>query len=618
MNYTRWLLGILILLAPNHACFSQHKMVTLVLIDKSDSLSDITRSYLIPYLNHFGIVYEVADIKSKKLSNRPSDYSLVIIGHDMKIPEAANTLIRKICSKGAGIVSFDPDWRASNISLNPEIRSTKSIYFNTDHYITALHKKTDTVRCSTALPVRIAAKGRMKSLVFADGEPLVLVTDGSKKKCVIYTSMDWMKTRYLGPMMGLDDCLWRSFVWAAKKPFVMRGLPPLVSMRVDDVAGRGELMNKSPFYWIETANRYGFKPWLGLFIYNLNPLAINELRGYILNNMATATPHALGRPNRPRNITQDVNSYGENFVQTNSKFYYNPDALPLRASTYDEFLFFDHNTGKPFSDEEAIRGLEAVDKWYAANQPLPMSKYFLAHYYEMGSNVIPYVSKKWGIEYIGMNKVINTPYADSIPWLKSGPFRQNEKPGTVTNNAALRGKKAVYYSDFVDINGYKFFNSLTEIRDDAGYEWAPDNNTKASADRGIRQLRRALSSMALSVLFTHETDFIYKIKPESWEEQLRIISEGIRDFNPIMLTMDDALKIVRAEKTSHLTETVIGKDKKGIDITLNGSADTKTYVYLFTEENKKINQKLVEIPEFADSVKVSVPSSLNNNLVLSK
>ncbi len=86
----------------------------------------------------------------------------------------------------------------------------------------------------------------------------------------------------------------------------------------------------------------------------------------------------------------------------------------------------------------------------------------------------------------------------------------------------------------------------------------------------------------------------------------------------MMLTMDDALKIVRAEKTSHLTETILGKDKKGIDITLNGSADTKTYVYLFTEKDKKITQRLVEIPEFDGAVKVSVLNSLSNNIVLSK
>ncbi len=617
MEKSKWFYIVVLTISLNITCLGQQKMITLVMVDNADSASLITRQYLVPYLDHFGIVYEVADINSKRLSSKPEDYSLIIIGHDMNDPGKAKKIIKKITSKGAGLISFDPDWPSVKSDMNASTTYAKSVSFNTDHYITSLHGKTDTIKSSVPFPVRNVSGSPMTSLIQADGRPLLLVSDNNNP-CVVFTSMDWMKTRYIGPMMGLDDCLWRSIVWAAKKPFVMRGLPPLVTMRVDDVAGRGELMQKSPFYWINTANKYGFKPWLGLFIYNLSPVAIEELRGYILSNMATATPHALGRPNRPGNNAPIENLYGENFVQTNSRFYYNPDALPFRAKTYDEFIYYDHNGGKPWSDEEAVQGLEAVDKWYASNQPLPMSKYFLAHWYEMGSNIIPHVSDKWKMEFIGINKEINTPYADKIPWIKNGPFRLYEKPGTVTNNDALRGKKAVYYSDFIEINNKKFFNSLTEIRDDAGYEWAPDNQTEVSAGRGIRQLRRALSSMALAVLFTHETDFIYKIKPESWEEQLRIISKGISDFNPIMLTMDDALKIVRSQKTSHLTETILGKDKKGIDITLNGSADTKTYAYLFTEENKKITQRLVEIPEFAGSVKVSVSSSLNNNMILAK
>jgi len=46
--------------------------------------------------------------------------------------------------------------------------------------------------------------------------------------------------------------------------------------------------------------------------------------------------------------------------------------------------------------------------------------------------------------------------------------------------------------------------------------------------------------MALAVLFSHETDFIFRIKPEIWNEELKLIFEGINDFKPIMVMMDDA------------------------------------------------------------------------------
>ncbi len=646
--------------------FSQQKMGTLVFIDKADSSSIMAKSYLLPYLDHFGIVYEVEDIHTKKISNRIEDYALIIIGHDMENPETASKLISQIQAKGAGLVSFDPDWHSDKMDPISTTSAGQSITFNTGHYITALHDNFDTLRCSAPMPFRKIATGKMNPIVFVSGQPLLLVSQGDSEPLVTYTSMEWMRTAYLGPLMGFDDCLWRSFVWAARKPFVMRGLPPLVTMRVDDVAGRGELMGQSPLGWVKTANKYGFKPWLGLFIYNLSPIAIKELRGYLLSNQATASPHAFGIPNRvqgenfamkiafkikklynlrllplfgqyiynlclisvdklidflsinqtalstsvstsstwyQKKNNQTETSADSSFVQSESRYYYYPEALPLRTDYYDEFIFFDHHTRKPWSNYEAKRGLEAVDNWYSRNEPLPMSKYFLPHWYEMGSNIIPHASKKWGIEFIGMNRAIDTPYSDAIPWLKGAPFRLNENQGPVNDST-----KAVYYADFVDINGNKFFNSITEIRDDYGYEWAPDNQTEKSAARGIRQLKRALSSMALASLFTHETDFIYRIKPESWEEQFKIISKGISNYKPMMLNLDEALKIVRAHKTSHLAKSEFNKgtNTSNINITVEGTTDTISFAYVYTGKNGNINQRLIEIPEFKGSKMVSI------------
>jgi hypothetical protein len=638
-------------------------MGTLVLIDKFDTSSEIVKTHLVPYLEHFGIVYTIKDIRTESLSN-PGDFSLVIIGHDMKHPEIASKLISQIQSKGAGIVSFDPEY--ATVSKDVSIISNKnnSITFNNNHFITSLHETTDTLKCSAPMSLKKSVSGSMTPLVFVDQHPLLLVTTGITKPMVTFTSMAWMKLAYLGPMMGMDDCLWRSIVWAARKPFVMRGLPPLVTMRVDDVAGRGELMNQTPLYWVNIANKYGFKPWLGLFIYNLSPVAVEELRGYLLKNQATASPHAFGRPNRnadlsfiskikshlkklyfstikpwiglflnklglisskdlsayiPHNstgiltnkpanynkqqdfITQSGTNNYNNKVQTDLKYYYDPKALGFRSNSYDEFIFFDHQSGKPWSDEEAKRGLNAVDDWYSRNQPLPMSKYFLAHWYEVGSNIIPHLTEQWKMEFIGMNKAPDTPYDDKVSWLIGGPYRLFENAGSVTDST-----KAVYYADFLNFKDHQLFNCLTEIRNDYGYEWSPDNNTMNSAKRGIRQLKRALSSMALASLFTHETDYIYRIKPESWEEQFKIISNGIKTYNPMYMTLDEALKIVRAHKTSRLLETVINAKKDRMDISMSGTADTLSFLYVFTEKNNKINQRLVEIPEFRDFIKISI------------
>jgi hypothetical protein len=80
-------------------------------------------------------------------------------------------------------------------------------------------------------------------------------------------------------------------------------------------------------------------------------------------------------------------------------FYYYPDALPFRAYSYDEFIYFDHHNSRPWSDEEAVRGLNAVSDWYDTHQPLPVSSCLIPHWYEMGTNCVGIVKKKWNAEF---------------------------------------------------------------------------------------------------------------------------------------------------------------------------------------------------------------------------
>ncbi len=604
------LILVVILMA---GCTHRQGMKAFVVMDSSDPSVNMTRHYLIPYLDHFGIAYDTCDIRTGRPSGTPRDYALVIIGNYIKNTGPALKFSRSIISAGAGVVSFDPGRMQETHGSDMSPASAGILTFRSGHYITALHPEADTVRCFHPIPVIKTSPEGMSPVVLADGQPLLLVSGDDSPRRVLFSSMDWMKTEYLGPLMGLDDCLWRSMVWAARKPFAMRGLPPLVTMRVDDVAGRGEVWGKSPFYWVGTAVKYGFKPWLGLFIYNLDTAAVNELRGYLLAGDATQAPHALGRPNRhgvkKLVVENDRIKPGQDFY---AGFYYNPDAMPFRETDYDEFIYFNHQEGIPWSDEEALRGLQAADKWYAQNEPFPMSKYLIPHFYEVGNNVISYVIDKWGIEYIAMNKDAGMPYADSVPWIRCAPFRLFEKPGTNTNNPALRGKNPVYYAGFIRGGGRKLFDCITEIRDVAGYEWAPDNDVDVSAQRGIRELRRALSGMDLAVLFTHETDYIYRISPENWDAQMKKVAEGIRDYDPMLLNSDDALRIVRAHVTSRLTGGTYDAPDNNLNLSFSGFADTTSYVYIFDSENGQIQQKLLKLPAFHDGLGISFPLKNGN------
>ena len=570
-----------------------------------------------PYMDHFGIPFDTLDIGKEPIPQDLSQFNLIILSHkdlangDENVNKAIRDKISSALKEGVGVVSFDPVLDPdSNHKVSDNVSADTLQFSKKEHYITSIHKAEEKLKLFGKLQMPALNSYQGEGLIFSDKQPLLYVRQVSAGRLAQWTSDEWMQLKVLGPLGGLDDCLWRSIVWAAKKPFVMRGLPPIVTMRVDDVAGSGERWNKSPLYWVNTANKYGLKPWLGLFIYNLNPTAVKELRGYLLDGKAVAFPHGFGRPMRAYNPPYGSKSQyigqrpGQ--VQLSTGLYYYPKALPLRAKEDDEYIYFDHHNAKPWSDAEARRGLEAVDKWYEENKPLPKSKYFLAHWGELGSNTLDHIVNKWGIEFLSYKKPVDKPWADTILWVKQGPFRRYEKQGTSTNATApgLMGGRPTYYADFFTVKGYTLFNCVTEIKDVAGYEWAPDNDVKATADRGIRMLSRALSSMAPAFLFTHETDFIYRITPENWDKELQLVTEGIKSFKPIFLTIDDGVRLVRTTKTSKIKNVEYGSDSN-LTVSLTGKTDIPSYFYLFTEDNGGINHQLVEIPSFNDQTQVN-------------
>jgi hypothetical protein len=89
-------------------------------------------------------------------------------------------------------------------------------------------------------------------------------------------------------MYGLDDLVWRSIVWAARKPFVMQGMPPFVTMSIDDVTG--------PTDWIHIANEVGIKPWVGVFLNDMSPAESADLAALSQAGSATIGIHAFTDP----------------------------------------------------------------------------------------------------------------------------------------------------------------------------------------------------------------------------------------------------------------------------------------------------------------------------------
>jgi len=195
---------------------------TVVLIDGRSPESNKAKEYLLPYLDHFNIPYKVIDLDKKEFDLDLKNFSLVILGHPgLNTDASCLSKLNKCLAEGIGIVSFDPAFTTGSDASDNKLTTIKAntLKFRTSlHYITQLHGTNDSIRFFNQMSMRAMNSNPSNVLISANNKPFLSYEKKMKANIVHWAGLDWMQTRYCGPLMGLDDCLWRSFVWAARKP----------------------------------------------------------------------------------------------------------------------------------------------------------------------------------------------------------------------------------------------------------------------------------------------------------------------------------------------------------------------------------------------------------------
>jgi hypothetical protein len=544
----------------------------LVLVNSSAVRYGFYYDHIRPYFDWFGIPYDVCDLLSMQLPNF-NDYALIILGHENIFSPSPYPIaeIEEALTFGVGLYSFDPGLFDNTIGsystlLTPVQVISQFINIpNTSHFITQYHADDIhnipiniegthsnnydvlTKRSPTGISVSTALINGITLAEMTDGTntaSLLQISEHNSGRIVKWDDYLWMDNDVIGSLNGMDDILWRSLVWAAKKPFVMQGLPPFITMRVDDVNGVPGTEDMRDLQWLHICNEYGFIPWLGLFLDNSSENFHETLRDLITNNLATASPHSF---------------------------------------TLEECIYYNYNSAPNFSVADSVR--KAAD-WFV-ERDLPMSNYLIAHHYLLLSDALPEI-RNMGIEFIGTKIPCDLDRYTNYP----GPALTLEP--YMVNRYKHGGPGVHFYADNVNWEGNDFFICLTEIGNDAGYEWAPNTTDVPGAiARGVRQLNRSLSSMVLPVLFTHEY-YIDKSANE-WRQILEGITSAIEPYNPEQMSTDDALKYIRAKKQIKIINA--RSDNGLVSISCSGVNDMPTRCYVFTESNGQISHNIVSLPQ---------------------
>jgi hypothetical protein len=531
--------------------------------------------YIKPYLENFGIPYDEFDVSSTYSLPHLINYSIIIFGHHgvFEVGDYPISNLEIAINAGVGLYSFDAqlfdlDTEFSNPLGVTNIATSNEIYItNTSHYITQNHNPIPiydlnsniiSLRSNMTIEQNSELDGAT-NLAVIDAIPLLQITSYGSGRIVKWNAYTWTKENVLGPVYGMDDLIWRGIVWAARKPFVMQGMPPMVTMRFDDVcgnsfysgAGAGNIIDD--FEWIQICHDYGIIPWCGTFNDWIEVEDIPTLRNLITNGLATASPHAFGG---------------------------------------SDFIYFNH-TNQAFPTFNAVQNtIDALD-FYRQNG-LNLSRFFVPHWYEVESSALPIIYNAGG-HFLGIHFLPNTnqqqayPYPPT-PWLNCGPYRINRNGSSLEDPS-----RPVYYGGYVNFNGINFFNCVSEIRDDAGYEWSPQPNVNRAIGNGIRQLRRSFNSMVLATLFSHEF-YLNWMGEQDWRDILQTITTSVEGYSPLYnVSLDDAITYIRARNNIRITN--VNETQQGIQISYKGINDLNTKCYKFTEGQNGITYEFIDLPQ---------------------
>jgi len=212
-----------------------------------------------------------------------------------------------------------------------------------------------------------------------------------------------------------------------------------------------------------------------------------------------------------------------------------------------------------------------------------------------------YISDSWKVKYLALEtgsfalKSRNTKKDSAYinMFLSESKFRDSAIKNLLRTNI------------FNDI--YKIENSLYTLTfaPDNFMLWEPDNNIRRSVESAMQILNGSLNSMSLGILYTSELNNICKIAPWNWNQEIKLITKNLSNYDPLYLNMEEALTLMKNNENAKLLLSVYDPANNSMNTYLKGHTDGPVNLYLFTEEDGEIYSKRINVPPFEEQKEFS-------------
>lgn len=548
----------------------------LILLDTSRAESLHLPEALFSALNHLGMPYRALDVA--RVAIRTEDllmHRAVVVGQEhfgnSLSAEAAANILRAVQS-GVGLVNFDHDLgRYADIYRDalrlvgnqPSVATTAALVIReSGHYITSTRDSGEQVTLRHPVPMYALRTNRnddRAALASPSGMAALCTGTLDQGRFVqwLVSPKIWL-TRFLGHTRGLDDLFWKGIVWAARKPFVMKAMPPFVQIRLDDCDGYWR--NASDFDFVNVLNEAGYVPSLGLCLRAVTDEGGRRLRMLFEENRAEFCPHVLS---------------------------------PGRS------LFFGDDGGEYSTAQFAVLMSEvdeALKRW-----GIRPSRVLCDHMHMWSERVMPLLLER-GITF-RMNVMLpgeqwESPHVDWCP----GPYGQmayafDAVPGHPEFFIAFNHFGAIdaalsYLPDgrflfdrsgaFGDVH-WDFLSGLTKSS-------LGRNDLDAMARRFARFMRVGLDSLFFGGVFTNSR-YLKDLSPSELREVLQQVESLTRRHAKVFARYETIAEYARSKVDTHLSRAEVSADGKEVAVRLVGRATVPLELYVFRDDGAGVSHR---------------------------
>lgn len=612
----------------------------LVLCDPTQPEFSAVQPTVIAALHHWGVPYEVCDVSARQLEDQLArGHSLLILaqqGLGRSFTKAAVEALWRAVQSGTGLLALDtgldlyPGGLSQLLRVTPREESPATSVTVTDnrHFITAWRDEKERISFRTACTGRPLEGEGAVLLRGEDGAPMVRAGKAGAGRFVCWglSSRVW-SVEVLGHAWGLDDLFWRGVAWAARKPFVMKAMPPFITMRFDDSAGFGSLWwllghataQRTPFpsqlrrilnlefggratvlrefHYVDILNRFGWKPEVSLFVNQVNDADWEALRKIYERGNVQVSCHALADG-------YDANGHWRSHFLTHCGIeVWQPDGLRFCHSISPdefsedsgEFSFAVPRNGDlppyrivPYSDEELAANFRHLDALWRRHGIEP-SRTPNIHWRNPPSNCLRFLKERgqtysmWTARYNYVtvdSEAYNwrlLPYGDAsmcldympIPWDAAGI-----EPDDFFNAQAHvypPGLRSDVFGDDVD-----FFRCVKPTL--PGLTTHHDLDLVAQSI--IRHAKLGLQSLFFACPLTHELN-LATLTTDEWTELLQAVERGLARYPKEFVLYDTISQAARAKCETALSRVEV--ESGAVHVELEGQAANEVMLYLFRE-----------------------------------